>query len=41
MTTTTAATADDTRIPMMLPGQALQSLRDAGFDFAAALGGGD
>lgn len=26
-----------TRIPMMLPGQALQSFRDAGFDFAAAL----
>src|SRR5262249_31837876 len=26
------------RVPMVLPGQALQSLRDAGFDFAAALG---
>jgi hypothetical protein len=29
---------ENVRIPMMLPGQALQSLRDAGFDFAAALG---
>src|SRR5262249_32920325 len=38
----TMATDDETieitRIPMMLPGQALHSLRDAGFDFAAALG---
>src|SRR5262245_1087342 len=30
-------TISSTRIPMMLPGQALQSLRDSGFDFAAAL----
>ncbi len=34
----TTKDAANTRIPMMLQGQALQSLRDAGFDFAAALG---
>lgn len=33
----TPETPEVTRIPMMLPGQALQSFRDAGFDFAAAL----
>lgn len=30
--------APKARVPMMLQGQALRSLRDAGFDFAAALG---
>ena len=34
----TQESIEKARVPMMLPGQALQSLRDAGFDFAAALG---